>query len=443
MRQLVRVQIPPAADKRGGIPKGLPRCYIGAEGINKKVRDGETREEWSNCKRKMEKKVEILKSEPCEITFAIKLPEEEVKRGTEEVYQSLQSRVVVQGFRRGKVPLEIVKQRFLHQAREEIIKNLISQTLNQVIAERKLKSLFPARIKNLNFKFEEPFTFELTLETKPEFEPQGYTKISLEKKIKKVTQEDVEKTINSLQERNAYLVESNDTVVKKEHYIVVDYEMFLDTTSTPVSSLKNQLLNLSATNLIPGFVEQILGMNKSEAKEIKVTLPKNYPKKELAEKEVIIRIKVYTLKEKKLPGVNDDFARDLGFSSLEELNIKIKENLEKLEEKNAQTDLENQIIEHLLKHNPIPLPPSLVEGELEFLLEQMRKFFENLPGEEWEKNLPELKKKYRPEAEKRVGIGLILSAIAEKEKIEQKEEKIFDFLIKNGKIKNVTTEAQR
>jgi len=389
----------------------------------------------------MEKKVEVLNSDPCQTTFSVELSEEEVKQATEEVYQSLQSRVAVQGFRRGKVPLEIVKQRFLHQAREEIIESLVSHTLNQVIEERKLKPLFPARVKNLNFEFEKPFTFELTLETKPEFEPQGYMKISLEKKIKKVTPEDVEKTIYSLQERNAYLIESNDTAVKKEHYIAVDYEMFFNTTSTPVSSLKNQLLNLSATNLIPGFVEQIVGMNKSETKEIKVTLPKDYPNKELADKEVIIRIKVHTLKEKKLPAVNDDFARDLGSSSLEELNIKIKENLEKLEERNTQTDLENQIIGHLLKHNPMPLPPSLVEGELEFLLEQMRKFFvPNSSGEEeWKKNLPELKKKYQPEAEKRVRIGLVLSAIAEKEKIEQKEEKIFDFLIKNAKIKQTVS----
>ncbi|HCJ67602.1 MAG TPA: hypothetical protein DHV62_09885 [Elusimicrobia bacterium] len=123
---------------------------------------------------------------------------------------------------------------------------------------------------------------------------------------------------------------------------------------------------------------------------------------------------------------------------MEEMKLKIKENLEKFEEERAQKEIKNQISEYLLKNNSLPLPPSLVEKELESILGEMYKFYQtqNLT-DLWEKNLPQLKEKYRPEAEKRVHLSLLLLGIAEKEKIEPQEEKIFDFLIKNAKIKEM------
>ena len=121
------------------------------------------------------------------------------------------------------------------------------------------------------------------------------------------------------------------------------------------------------------------------------------------------------------------------------MKVKIKESLEKFEEERAQREIKNQISEHLLKTNSFPLPPSLVEKELELILQELYKFYQaqNLT-DLWEKNLPSLKERYHPEAEKRVRLSLLLLAIAEEEKIKPKEEEIFDFLIKNAKIKEIS-----
>lgn len=435
----------------------------------------------------MEKKVEVLNSDSCQTTFTVELPEREINRVTEETYESLQSRVSVPGFRRGKVPMEIVQKQFSSQARKEVIEQLISRSVSEIIKEKNLKPIVSPQVSELKFEFGAPCKFQLTIEYPPQFEPRGYKKIVLEKKIKKITEKEIEKVIISLQERNAYLVESTEETARKEHYLLVDYEIFLDsprpslvsnsservseasntsplfglnslrsepsglkTGLKPLKSLKNQLFNLSQPDLLPGLAEQLIGSKKGELREVKITFPQDYPKKELVGKEAILRIKINALKEKKLPIVNEDFARDLNFSSLEEMKLKIKENLEKFEKERVEREVKNQISEHLVKTNSFPLPPSLIERELESILREMYKFYQgmnrsglhqaqNLTEEAitsfWEKNLPSLKERYRPEAEKRVRLSLVLLAIAEKEKIEPEEEKIFDFLIKNAKIK--------
>jgi len=389
----------------------------------------------------MEKKVEVLNSQPCQIVFSVELSHKEVEEMTDKTYQSLQSRVSIPGFRRGKVPLEIVKTQFVSQARAEVIEQLIACSVKEILEEKNLQPIVSPQIRDLKFQFNEPCSFHLIIESRPVVSPQGYKKIVLEKKIKKISEKDIEKVILSLQERNAYLVESGKDMVEKENYLLVDYEIFLDKNSPPLDTLKNQLLNLSQPDLIPGLTEQLIGVKKGEVKEIKVTFPNDYPRKEFAGKEAILRIKINALKEKKLPIVNDDFARDLNFSSLEEMCLKIKENLEKFEEERARREIKNQISEHLLKANFPPLPPSLVEKELELILQEMYKFYQaqNLT-DLWEKDFLQLKERYRPEAEKRVRLSLLLLAIAEKEKIDPKEEKIFDFLIKNAKIKQVKEE---
>jgi len=403
-------------------------------------------------------RIEVLETQPCLFRFGIELPREEVEKETEKVYQILQTRVAVEGFRRGKVPLEIVKQRFFTQARAEVIDNLLTYAVKQILAEKNIKPVTSPRVEKLDFEFEKPFSFQVTVEQKPEFEPDGYKNIRVEKKIKKITEDDVQKVISLLLEQNAYLEESTETVVKKEHFLLVDYELFLPPGSTAIETLKNQLINLSAPDILPGLVGQLVGANKNETKEVKITFPENYYRKEYTGKEAILNVKIYAIKEKKLPMLNDDFARDIGFANLEELNLKIKENLEKTEEQRIHQDMENQIAEHLAKTNPIPLPPSLVEEELQFLLNQAHRYYMSAQvsssatvdstalkekrEEEWQKVLPELEKKYRIQAEKRVRLTFIFLAIAEKEKIaidedKLREEKIFDFLIKNAKIKTI------
>lgn len=391
----------------------------------------------------MEKKVEILNSQPCQITFNVEIPREEVEQAEEITYQSLQSQVSIPGFRRGKAPLEKVKKQFVTQARNEMVEQLVARSVSEIIEERKLKPIVLPAVSELKFQFGEPCVFRLVVERSPEFEAEEYKKIVLEKKIKKITEKEVKKVVFSLQERNAYLVESTEEEAKKEHYLIVDYEVFLDKGSTPYESLKNQLFDLSQPDLIPGLIEQITGAKKGELKEVKITFPKDYPKKELVGKEAIMKIKINALKEKKLPPVNDDFARDLNFTSLEGMEAKIKENLEKLEEERIKRELRNQITDHLIKKNPLPLPSSLVEKELQIILEELYKFYQAQKlNDLWEKNFSQLKDRYRPEAERRVHLSLVLLAIAEKEKIEPEEEKIFDFLIKNAKIKEVNAKSQ-
>jgi trigger factor len=205
---------------------------------------------------------------------------------------------------------------------------------------------------------------------------------------------------------------------------MVDYDCFQG--NEPLSDLKakNQLVDLSAPHALAGFNEGLLGERKNEEREIKVTMPADYPNKKLANPEVTFKVKVLEIKDKVLPNLDDEFAKDFGLASLAELEGKVKESLE-TEEKNRQMqEVEKQIVDQLLESNKFPVPDSLVEEQKNYLLNRLSDYFkrQGISEEEWKKNKEQWAGKYQEEAERNVRISYILNAVAREEKIDASDE---------------------
>jgi trigger factor len=423
-------------------------------------------------------KVEMFKKSECELVFKIEIPQAEVEQKIESTYNRIQNEASIPGFRRGKAPSPLLKERFRSRCQEAVLESLVPDALSQVAKEKGIDPVAPAKISELKFDFDKrgPISFEATVEVIPHFEPRDYKKLRIKREIKVVGDSEVEERLKELQRRNAQLVVSGDSVVDRKSYVVIDYQGFDN--GNPLNGLagENQLISIESPIFLREFSEGLIGMRRNEEKNLEVNFPDNYFNKKLAARKALFKVRVKEIKEMRLPEIDDAFAQGLGAKSLSELKEKLRENSIKLEEYKAREAMKEEIIDRLIESNPVAVPNSLVEKQLNYLMSKMNDYLQNrgLTSEDIGADDEVLRKKYRSVAEKQVRSALIFARIAEKENIQvdsseiekeieetikstkQKEEevkryfyenmdqiasrmrenKVFDFLIENAKIVN-------
>jgi len=370
-------------------------------------------------------KFKLTEEKPCEVTFSVQIPIEIVKTKKEKVAQEFQKVARLQGFRAGKAPLDLVQKNYADKIQSEALEQLLKDSIPYILKQKSLSPISTPMVDKIELNGEETLSFDLIVERNPDFSVKNYKKIPVTKKIKKITDEDAQKELKHLQEKNSKLVPSKSEHAEKHHYAVIQHEGFFNGRPLPELKADNQLINLSAPQSIEGFAEGILGLKLGESKEITVQFPQEYPNKELAGHPVQFKLTLQDLKEKSMPALDDEFAKDFELASLEELKQKIRESLEKTLEKNNATEEEKQILDHLVKENPIPVPESMVHLQVESLLNRTKKILVQQglaqPTEEKEK---ELKEKYRPDAERHVRISYLLSGVGKEESLNPTQEEL-------------------
>jgi len=365
-------------------------------------------------------KVKVLKEEDCMISLSIELPKEEAAQELESVYQNIQSRASLPGFRTGKAPIDLVRKNFADKARQTVLENLVSRASTQVIKERKLEVIDTPRVEKLEFEPGKALLFHLRVEKDPVVKAKDYKGIKVNKPSTDVSEETVAKTLEDIRDRNANLVASATQKVEKTHFAVVDFEGKIDGKTFPGGSAKNYLLDMNQPQTIAGFSEGILGAEIGKEKEVKVTFPADYARKEWAGKEAVFQVTVKEIKEKKLPDLDDDFAKDLGLTSLDELKQKVRENLQKEQNAKADRSMEEQIDQALLDNHQFAVPPTLVDERTRTLTHRA---LSNLQRQglvaAGDKQAEEtVREKSRPQAEKDVRLSYLFKSIAAQEKLE-------------------------
>lgn len=387
-------------------------------------------------------KAEMSQKNECELVFKIEIPEAEVEKEIELAYNKIQKEAVLPGFRRGKAPPSFLREKFKSRCQEAVLESLLPGALSQVLKEKGIDPIAPAKISDLKFDFDKPgpISFQATVEVIPRFEPRDYKKLKIRKETKVVGDSEVGESLKELQKRNAQLVVSRNDVVDKKSYVVIDYQGFGN--GKPVKDLRgeNQLISVENPIFLPEFSEGLIGMERDREKDIEVNFPDNYFNKELAGKKILFKAKVKEIKERRLPEIDDAFAQELGAKSLKELKDRLRENLIKLEEYRADEAMREQIVDRLIENNPVAVPNSLVERQLDYLMSKMKGYLQSrgLVSEDIGADEEVLRKKYRNLAEKQVRSALIFARIAEKEniKVDSKEiEKEIEETIKSTKEK--------
>jgi trigger factor len=352
-----------------------------------------------------------VKEEGCLVTLSIEVPAQEVEDATQNALVRLQQRAKVPGFRPGKTPLDIVKKHFTGHAREDAMDQLIRKHVPAAVEEHKLRLVESPTVEDVKWKQGENMLLQVRLEVAPVPTAKDYVKIPVERKKYPGTDEAVNKRLDEIRESHARLEVSKDEALKKEHFAVIDYSAARE--GKPLAGAKGtgELVDLSAEQSVEGLAEGLMGMKRGETKVIKV---------KLGGKDAELTATLQEIKVKVLPPVDAEFAKDMGFDTVEALKAKLKEVLDKEGAARAETEEIQQIEKALVKANPFPLPPSMVERQLEGMLERMKaRVFGGAQLND--KVLGDLKAKMLPQAEDEVRLAFVLNAIAEKEKIEATE----------------------
>lgn len=370
-------------------------------------------------------KVDLEEISSIEKRIRVYIPQVEVDKEFEDAYRKAQKQAKIKGFRPGKVPRPVLERIYGDEVKHNVVEKLLSSSYPQALEQLSLDPVSKPILEKVDIARGAEFHYVARLEVRPQVEIQEYKGFELKKRAVHVGEEEIRQELDKIQNSLAQLKPlEEDRGVQKGDFVLIDFEGKVGEERIPEASAKDYLLEIGSNTFVPGFEDQLVGEHSGQTREIRVTFPPDYPKKELAQKEVLFRIVVREIKIKELPTINDEFAKSVGdFETLEKLKEKI--GLERMarEESQAQTDIQQQLITQLIEKNPFDLPVSMVESELEWMVHNTQQRFAqqkiDLQKVGWD---PEaVRASYRPEAERRVRTSLLLEAIAQKESIEAEE----------------------
>ena len=395
-------------------------------------------------------KFELEEISPTEKKINVEIPHEEVEKILSKKYRELRKKVKIKGFRPGKAPRFMLERFYGPQVNQEAVEELVQTSIPKILEESEIEPLVELEydFEEIDFKAQKPLKFSAIAEVKPEFVIENYRGIPLKKETVEVTEEEVEEKLQELRENNAYLeIVENPEPLKEGDFAVIDFDTLIDGQKKDDLSATDFTLEVGKAQIHTDFDSQLLGMEVGETRTIKIAYSPETPNKELAGKEVEFKVTLKEVKEKILPELDDEFARDLGdFSSLDEIKEKINEELLKMKEARSDNLLREQLFNALVKKTSFDLPKRLVEKEMALMVEQFKKQLEarGLTLPDIHSSEEALKEQYRPEAERRTRLALILGKIAELEGIDgtgtgsgSSTEKVIEKLIEWAEITEV------
>lgn len=386
----------------------------------------------------MDIKVEQLG--PIKKKIDVVIPSEKVAEEVGLIYQKLKKTVKIRGFRPGKVPRDILKRYYSEQVEGEVISKLIQTTYPEALKKVQIVPVSQPVVENGVLEEGKEFFYSASFEVKPEIKLKGHLNLKVEREKLVVTQEDIENRLAMLRESHASLKEvEEDRSIRMGDYILVDIRGNFQGKPFKGGEIKDHLLEVGPDTYLPGLSRKLIGLSKNSSEEIVLKIPEDYYRKDLAGKEINLKVEIKGLKEKILPGLDDNFARDLGdYQGLEDLKKKLETSVEEEEKQRIESLVKNRIVDQLIENNPFEVPSSMVERQIEFMIADAQRVLLS-QGSSLEKlGIPAdtMKESYRGEAERHVKCSLLVEVIAKSEGItvgdEEVEEKLKDVARSNN-----------
>jgi len=355
------------------------------------------------------------------------LPEEKISELRDSIYEELRKKAKIKGFRPGKVPRSIITTYYKDYIEEELQTKMIQSTMSEALSTAKVN---PVSEPVVNFIVEESRRgYELECEVVPDIELAFYKGVEVNVEPINVTDDDVEKRIDGLQHMHAEMIaRESDAVSQNGDFIVIQYQGYLN--GNPVKGVGAEYypIELGSSTLMPEFENGLIGLKVGEEKEIEITLPDDYPDKDFANKTMKFKVLVKEIKEKRIPEMNDEFAKDLNFENIQAMKAGIREELEKEKEAARKREIAQKIMETLIKNTDIPVPKRLLGRRVQGMIEDAKNRFktDNMTAEE-EMNLDgNLRNEFEPRAAERIKGEIIIKKIADSESISVSDEEVHE-----------------
>ncbi|MBO4594793.1 MAG: trigger factor [Clostridia bacterium] len=385
------------------------------------------------------------KAEKSTVKVTIDLDKNEWAEAINAAYERTKGRYSLPGFRKGKVPKHLLESTYGKGVfYEEAINYAFPKYYSEVL--EKEPSIFAVANPDIDIKSigDEGLSLLAVVPVKPEVKLGEYKGIKIKKVEYNVKDADVDAEIKRLQERNSRLIEVKDRAVKDGDTTIIDYSGSVDGVKFEGGTAEKQTLVIGSKAFIPGFEEQLIGMNIGEEKDINVKFPDDYHAENLKGKDAVFHIKLHEIKVKELPEINDEFIKDaVGAESVDAYKKEVKERLEKQNAERAERETENDIVNKITEKTDVVIPDAMIENQIDRMVQEMeyRLSYQGLRMEDYLKytkqTMEDYRKSFKEQAENIVKQQLTIEAIIEAEKIEATEEdvdkKLAEMAEKQGK----------
>lgn len=375
----------------------------------------------------------------------IEISAEDFEAAIEKAYLKARKNIAMPGFRKGKAPRKLIEKEYGEQVFfEDAVNLLYAPVVNGAVEESGLELVTRPEVEVTEISKENGVKLKATCITKPEVEVKDYKGIEVEKVVNPVTDEDINKQLDALREKNVTVETVDDRAAENGDDVVIDFEGFKDDVAFEGGNAEDFTLSLGSGQFIPGFEDQIVGHNAGEDFDINVTFPEEYQVKELAGAPAVFKIKLKSISKKVMPELDDDMVKDsTEFDTVDEYKADVKKKLEEANEKHADSEVEAKIFDKVIENMTAEIPQVMFDNRVNEMIGELEQRLApqgislDLYMQYTGQTIDTVKKAYAEQAEKQVKLRLALEKIAKLENIEVTEDELkaeFDKLAEAYKL---------
>ena len=380
----------------------------------------------------------VEKTKDNEAKLIIEVPAEDFDKAIDEAYEKNKDRFKVDGFRKGKVPREMIEKVYgVGVFYDDAANAVIPEAYAEAAKESGLEIVARPEIQVTKIAAGNPMEFEAIVTLKPEVKLGKYKGVKVEKVEAEVTDEDIENRLNQDKEQNDRLVAADDKEIENGDQAIIDFEGFVDDKPFEGGKGEDYPLVIGSHSFIDTFEDQLVGKKVGDEVDVNVTFPEQYQAAELAGKPALFKVKIKEIKVKEYPEIDDEFAQEVSeFDTLEEYKEDIRKKLTEAKENEAARETESRIIEAIVKDSKMDIPEKMIDTACDQMVEEFARNMQ-MQGIAFEQylqmtgsTLEQMKEQVKPQAEARVQSSLVLEAIVDAENIEAKDADVDDEILK-------------
>lgn len=357
--------------------------------------------------------------------FKVVVAAQDIERKTNDRLRDLGRTMRLPGFRPGKVPTTLLKQRYGESVRGEVLEQAVADSSRQALSERGLRPALQPKIEVVQFEEGKDLEYTMALEILPDIDPVDFSTIEVEKPVAEVSDQQVEETLGRLAESRRDFEAAEDRVAEKGDAVVIDFDGSVDGERKPGMKAEGHQLTLGSGSFIDTFEDQLVGAKAGDHRTVTVTFPENYGAAELAGKEAVFEVDVKEVKVAKELAIDDEFSKGFGVETLDELKTMIRDRIGQDYAQLSRSRAKRSLLDRLAEAHDFAVPAGLVDSEFEAIWQRLKQEIERgAAPDEAAKDEEELKKEYRQIAERRVRLGLLLAEVGRRNNIQVGQEEL-------------------
>ncbi|HLQ77728.1 MAG TPA: trigger factor [Terriglobia bacterium] len=386
-------------------------------------------------------KVELTDISECKKSLDFEIPKDVVDHEIGHIAQEFARKAKVPGFRPGKAPITVIKTRYKEEILSEVMQHILPRSFSDAVKEKDLDLVADPHFENIDYTIGAPLKFKAVFEVYPQLNVSNYSGIPAQEVAATVEESEIETTLKKLQDDMSELTPvDEDREIREKDFAEISFHGTIQGSEEEPIAADKAVVEIGGASTLKDFTENLLGAKQNEEKKFSVTYDPNYPEKRLAGKTVDYHVKVESLKEKKAPELNDEFAQSLGdYKSLEDLRSKIRADMEKHKLEHAKEELREKLLMWLEDNNTFEVPTALVDRQIQIRMQRMVRELsrQGVNPQRLDVDWGKIREDQRQQSIRDVRGSLILQYVASKESIEVQDEEL------NEEIERIATEANK